>query len=128
MGFTPIEISYGHQMLQYATGFCYFFKYLMTILTSTAFSHAMSEIVSVAQQLWVESNGDIGMYVYKSVSFLCPMNIRDFPFDKQVCSVEFSSFAYSSSELILNIDIPEYYSTTSVGIILYTSRRTPTNT
>ncbi|VDK47481.1 unnamed protein product [Cylicostephanus goldi] len=68
-------------------------------------SRASTEMASGAQHAYVQSNGDITLFVCNTVSYLCLMNVKDFPFDKQVCSVEFASFAFLGHEIQLNCSI-----------------------
>ncbi|CAJ0597692.1 unnamed protein product [Cylicocyclus nassatus] len=61
------------------------------------------------QHAYVNSNGDIEFYVASVVSYSCPLNVKAFPFDKQVCEVNFASYNFGSSELQINADILKNY-------------------
>ncbi|CAJ0594922.1 unnamed protein product [Cylicocyclus nassatus] len=80
-------------------------------------SRSFSGITSAPQHVYVHSNGDINSFVYNTVSFTCLMNasMRDFPFDKQLCSVEFTSYTFSSRELQIDCSVPEDFGHSSAS-------------
>ncbi|XP_035714173.1 glutamate-gated chloride channel isoform X2 [Folsomia candida] len=58
--------------------------------------------VFVANEFYrVYANGEILYSTRASIKFTCPMDLRLFPFDKQTCPIEFSSFGHTNEYLIL---------------------------
>ncbi|CAJ0594932.1 unnamed protein product [Cylicocyclus nassatus] len=78
-------------------------------------SRSLTDVASDAKHAYVKSSGDISLFVYNSVSFLCLMNVRNFPFDEQVCSIEFASYTFTSQELQLNCIMPKHYNSVSAS-------------
>lgn len=53
------------------------------------------------KMLRVYTNGKITYTVRLSLTLSCPMDLRNYPFDKQVCRIEMESFSYNEDNIIL---------------------------
>lgn len=53
------------------------------------------------KMLRVYTNGKITYTVRLSLALSCPMDLRNYPFDKQVCRIEMESFSYNEDNIIL---------------------------
>lgn len=53
------------------------------------------------KMLRVYSGGKVSYTVRLSLTLSCPMDLRNYPFDKQVCRIEMESFSYNEDNIIL---------------------------
>lgn len=53
------------------------------------------------KMLRVYSGGNVSYTVRLSLTLSCPMDLRNYPFDKQVCRIEMESFSYNEDNIIL---------------------------
>lgn len=62
------------------------------------------------KMLRVYSGGKVSYTVRLSLTLSCPMDLRNYPFDKQVCRIEMESFSYNEDNIILEwvgSDLPD---------------------
>ena len=52
--------------------------------------------------LRIKPNGDIFYSMKVSVTLTCPMNLKKYPFDNQICEMRLTSYGYTVDELILD--------------------------
>jgi hypothetical protein len=50
----------------------------------------------------IEPNGDISSSMKVAVTLTCPLNLKKYPFDNQLCHILISSYGYSVEDMILN--------------------------
>ncbi|CAJ0597076.1 unnamed protein product [Cylicocyclus nassatus] len=51
---------------------------------------------------YVHRNGSIKFAVANDISFFCPLNLKKFPFDEQVCSLVLASYGLKYREIEIN--------------------------
>lgn len=59
------------------------------------------DVMNPNQMIRVHPNGKLDYFARLSLTLSCPMNLRNYPFDKQECSIRIESFAYDTSKLTL---------------------------
>lgn len=60
------------------------------------------DVMNPNQMIRVYPDGTLDYFARLSLTLSCPMNLRNYPFDKQECSIKIESFAYDNSKLRLD--------------------------
>jgi hypothetical protein len=63
---------------------------------------SIDEVAQHGGIVWVQSNGTMSVLELTVYRSMCPMDMRQFPFDEQNCTFRFSSLNFFNDELIVS--------------------------
>ncbi|XP_041357665.1 glycine receptor subunit alpha-2-like [Gigantopelta aegis] len=62
---------------------------------------AFHNVMMPNKMMRIYPDGSLSYYARLSLTFSCPMNLRFYPFDKQVCALQMESFGFDSEKVVL---------------------------